>query len=519
MSVKILCSQIGYDIGTSKKAFVTGAIKGGRFTVANAVTKQEVYNGALSMWGEKWGEDWLVADFSAVDCAGEYELEVFVGEVSVCKAPGHVHIGYNLLWNKTVYPCSTYQLDVRAANSYPEGGWRDCGSELQEVSSHIIMLDAVCDLYEEECVPKYEKERLLYHIRRAADYIVLCQTENGGFVHEIHHNLSVDFENSANAVAVLGRVHRLLADEKYLKIAQKGYKFVSDYKPYIECLEGGELEITHGAESLFYPITKFRTRELLAHLAAVLSLYRSGITELSDKAIELTEEILARSVKKENAECGLWGHFYTYPHSKITEKANYHCGAWDLPYKNYNHGAHKPYWVMPIVEMTKLFPDHCHVGIWKEVLHDFAYHFFKPACLSSPFGILPAGVYGDKGLLHFSGWYHGHAKIYGYAAVLAAEFYKMFGDGSFFEIANDNLQWIAGLNVAGKSLIVGVGDNSAKDWNSLCGTIVNGFDASPQFRLAPVSYETDLPKYLDDEGGIHHCAGFISGLCAINKIQ
>ena len=496
MSVKILYSQIGYDIGASKKAFVTGDIKGGSFTVTNAVTKQNVLEDKLTLWGEKWNENWYTADFSAVDCVGEYEIEVFADGVSRDKTQTLVHIGNQLLWNKTIYPCSLYQLDVRAANSYPEGGWRDCGSELQEVSSHIIMLEAVCDLY-----------------------AALCQTENGGFMHEIHHNRSVDFENGANAVAVLARVSRVLGDDRYLAIAQKGYEFVKSYEPHVEKPEGNELEITHGADSLTYPITEFRTRELLAHLSAVISLYKSGVAELKEKAVLLTDEILARRVSKENAESGLWGHFYTYPHSKITEKANYHCGAWDLPYKNYNHGAHKPYWVMPIIEMTELFGDNPNASEWKDAVRDFAYSFFKPACQNSPFGILPAGVYGDDGLLYFSGWYHGHAKIYGYAAALAAKFYELWQDAEFLDIANANLQWISGLNVARKSLIVGVGDSFVRDWNSLCGTIVNGFDASPQFKLAPVSRETDLPKYLDDEGGIHHCAGFVAGLCAINKVK
>ncbi len=519
MSAKILYSQIGYDIGASKKAFVTGDIKDGSFAVTNAVTKQKVLEDKLTFWGEKWNENWFIADFSAVDCAGEYEIEVFAEGESLGKTQTLVHIGNQLLWNKTIYPCSLYQLDVRAANSYPEGGWRDCGSELQEISSHIIMLEAVCDLYADKRFPECDKARLLSHIRRAANYIALCQTENGGFMHEIHHNNSVDFENSANAVAVLARVSRVLGDDRYLEIAQKGYEFVNSYKPHIEKLEGNELEITHGADSLTYPITEFRTRELLAHLSTVISLYKSGVAELEDKAVSLTDEILSRRVSKENAECGLWGHLYTYPHSKITEKANYHCGAWDLPYKNYNHGAHKPYWIMPIIEMTELFGDNPNVSEWKDAVRDFAYGFFKPACQNSPFGILPAGVYGKDGLLYFSGWYHGHAKIYGYAAVLATKFYELWQDVDFLDIATANLQWVSGLNVAGKSLIVGVGDSFVRDWNSLCGTIVNGFDASPQFRLAPVSRETDLPKYLDDEGGIHHCAGFVAGLCAVNNVR
>ena len=35
--------------------------------------------------------------------------------------------------------------------------------------------------------------------------------------------------------------------------------------------------------------------------------------------------------------------------------------------------------------------------------------------------------------------------------------------------------------------------------------------------VAPVSRESDLPAFLDDEGGIHHCAGYLTGLCAAYK--
>ena len=54
MSPKILYSQIGYDIGTRKKAFVTGKIKNGSFIVTTTVTKQKVLEDKLTFWGEKW---------------------------------------------------------------------------------------------------------------------------------------------------------------------------------------------------------------------------------------------------------------------------------------------------------------------------------------------------------------------------------------------------------------------------------------------------------------------------------
>ena len=251
-------------------------------------------------------------------------------------------------------------------------------------------------------------------------------------------------------------------------------------------------------------------------LDATISLYKAGKVGLKEKAIALVNEILGRQIPEHRAEYGFYGHFYTYPGYDFSEKANYHCGAWHEPYKDYNQGAHKPYWVLPVFEAAELFSDCPDVDRWKAALHSFAYGFFLPVCRTNPFGILPAGIYTGMGVLYFSGWYHGHAKIYGYAAALAAKFHREWNDPVFLEIADANMQWIAGLNCGNISLVVGIGDHCARDWDALRGTIVNGFDASKQFSIAPVSAETDLPEYLDDEGGIHHCAGFLTGLCAVH---
>ncbi|MBR5296074.1 MAG: glycoside hydrolase family 9 protein, partial [Clostridia bacterium] len=299
--------------------------------------------------------------------------------------------------------------------------------------------------------------------------------------------------------------------------AEKGYNFIESNDFFANLEENMSLQSTHGApDELKIPPKQFRTRELLCHLQAVLSLHKSGVQNLEGKAVSLTEKILSRQILESDAEYSLFGHFYTFDGFDFSEKANYHCGAWDLPYKNYNQGAHKPYWVMPLFEMMELFSNENLTLKIKEALKKFAYGFFKPACFDNPFLILPAGVYKKHGVLYFGGWYHGHAKIYGYAAVLAMKFYRYFNDEDFLNIATANMQWIAGLNLGGISFIVDIGENFAKDWNVLRGTIVNGFSSSKQFSIAPVSKETDLPSFLDDEGGIHHCAGFISGLCSMN---
>ncbi len=524
MQIELIYSQVGYDADKAKLAFVAGEIENGTFVFSNSVTKEVLVKGNLVHWGLKWEKNWYQIDFSEVTKPGEYTLQIFVKDEVVAENKNAIHIRRDALWNRCWYDCSLGQLDVRATNCYPEGGWRDCGSELQEVSSHIIMLEAVCDLLSDARVPSCEREHLLEHVYRGADYILKCRKEHGGFVHELHHNPNVSFGNCANAVSVLGRVSLLTKQDnpekskEYLASAKKAYEFATTHDFFSDLQENTSLQSTHDApEEMKTPPAQHRTRDLLSLLQATLSLYKCGDEKMKDKAFSLTEEILSRQIPEEKAQHGLFGHFYTFSGYDFSEKANYHCGAWDLPYKNYNQGAHKPYWVMPLFEMMELFPEHKDLQSWKNALKNFAYGFFKPACEDNPFGIIPAGVYNKDGILYFSGLYHGHAKIYGYAAVLATKFYQVFKDADFLSIATANMQWVAGLNVQGISFIVDIGENSAKDWNVLRGTIINGFDSSKQFSIAPVSAETDLPSYLDDEGAIHHCAGFVSGLCATNS--
>ena len=76
--------------------------------------------------------------------------------------------------------------------------------------------------------------------------------------------------------------------------------------------------------------------------------------------------------------------------------------------------------------MVKIWPNNPNNEIWKQTVHSFAFNYFIPATNQNPFKILPAGYYKNIGLLNWSGWYHGHNKIFGYAAGLAMEFYNLY---------------------------------------------------------------------------------------------
>lgn len=207
---KIVYSQVGYDVGRDKRAFIAHAAPDARFSLRNAITGEEAFAGSVAPWGEKWGANWNVLDFSGLEQPGDYQLRVESGETLLDGSASPVRVGREQLWQQSWYAVSLEQLDVRAANAYrSEGGWRDCGSELQEISSHAIMLEALCDLLESGRLAEAERMRVEAHLATGADYIALCQRPEGGFVHEIRHNPAISTGNCANAAAVLARVARL----------------------------------------------------------------------------------------------------------------------------------------------------------------------------------------------------------------------------------------------------------------------------------------------------------------------
>ena len=522
--MKIIVSQIGYDVGRSKHALVMDACGNySIFELISTISKKNCFSGEVRYWGEKWNHKWAVVDFPKFDIPGDYLLRVMSNESEVKEAKNHIHIGNSLLWHETWYPVSVGQLDVRAAYSYKlEGGWKDCGSDLQELSSHIIMLTALCDLLETNMLTNTDRKSIYKHIIRGAEYLLVCQTDEGAFVHEIRQNMSISTGNCANASMCLARIGRLIKSYSpsksiiYINKAILGYNWIRKNRPIVVPFSDANYTITHGAPvEMQTPPNEYMTRDLLALLSAAIELYINGKREYENDLYLIARQICSRQISKEDAEYGFYGQFRTYQSFEFSEKADLHCGAWNTPFKNYNQGSHFPHRIIPILKLMRLKPSNQDYSLWFETVKNFAYGYFLPACESSPFGIIPAGIFQGQGLCFFSGWYHGHTKIYGYAAELAELFFSLFHDMRFRVIADGNIQWIAGLNSEGISLIAGIGDNHAVDWNELKGTIINGFDASKQFSIEPVLYSTDLPTYLDDEGGIHHCAGYLSGLCAI----
>lgn len=537
-------SQVGYDISLPKIAMVQNTDSTilntkASFTLRRISDDRKVLSGKIEAMGQKWNKYWWKIDFSNCQTAGNYYLTVETKKKVLLESKKElpIIIGENLLWNKTWYETALAHLHIRDSLSYkPEGGWKDCGSPLQEVSSHIIMLNALCDLIELRIdnLSQSQQQEIYEQIMVGSKYVALCQDkakemgfQEGAVVHEMRENLKVVTGNVAKTAMILAKISRIIKGKDPILSAEykvrsiKSYNWISEHGPVLHWDNTDNFAITHGAPyGMKKPPKEWMTRDLVMMLWASLELYKCGETEYKKNAIYYSQKIKARQVTKENAEGGLYGHFYTYDSYDFTEKANIHCGAWNANYKAYNQGGHFPHYLIPLIEMINLWPDNPNVESWKQCVYSFAFNYFLPATNQNPFKILPAGYYKNEGLLNWSGWYHGHNKIFGYAAGLAMEFYNLYDDERFIEIAMGNLEWITGLHSGfhdnnqdfSASMIVGIGNRSKSDWDAMVGTITNGFEADGQFMLERPSKETDLPIIFGDEGGIHHPAGWISGL-------
>lgn len=87
-------------------------------------------------------------------------------------------------------------------------------------------------------------------------------------------------------------------------------------------------------------------------------------------------------------------------------------------------------------------------------------------------------------------------------------------------VAKDYLARVAGLNSGWSkeegdpwlsySLVEGIGYRSWKGWSGIKGSAINGFSASPQFRIQPASAASNKPAYCDNEEYIAHSHPFLS---------
>ncbi len=549
----IMSSQVGYDLGDPMRAIVRAdqpdAIPpSATFALIDAQGEMAL-EGPLRHWGQKWQCHWWVADFSSLKRAGTYTIRIEDRSgATIISDP--IEVGPRKLWSKCYRTIAFDYLETRAQQARTGKGWRDCGSDLQEFSSHAVAVDGLCDILTSDLplITASDRDALIDQILVGCEYLAHLQNKarsldlgDGAVVHEDRQR-DVVTGNVAKAAMIFARVGRLLPTrhaqnrDELLARALRAFAWVEERGPVINAEAQVFYPHVHGApEGAGPPVGRWMTRDLVMMMRACVELAQTGQHAYRAKAIHYAKRVMERQVPKAQREGPFYGHFYTYDDytafggQRFTEKANIHCGAWSKEGRIYNKGGHYPHYLIPLIEMITLWPDHPDADRWRSCVRDFAYGYFLPACERSPFLILPAGYYRDEGLLYFGSWYHGHNNIYAFAASLALEFEKMFQDDRFRAVAVGNLQWIAGLNCGLKegdparyvpvSMIAGIGARCRGSWTKITGSICNGFSASRQFRIAPASAETDLPRFFDDEAYIAHSLPYLAALSRLETAR
>jgi hypothetical protein len=545
--MSILHSQVGYDLGEANRIVVCADKYDPLLQSASLVLSRAegatTLNTPLVYRGRQWGRHWWIADIAECRSPGTYMARITMGGETLAVG-GAFQVGRDQLW-EACYPVICFEhLDTRAEQAASGKGWRDCGSDLQELSSHVVALDAICDLLE---TPGLEldasgRSQLLRHLVTGIEYVILLQDRaselglgDGPVVHEFRQDHVVT-GNVAKAAMILARVGRVLRGTEpelardCLSRAEQAFEWISAHGPIVNEEEPIFFPPVHGApEGSGPPPDQWMTRDLVMMARAAVELHKAGLSSYQGHGIDYADRVMARQVPRASAEGGLWGHFYTYDDyeqyggARFAEKANIHCGAWSRDGRIYNKGGHYPHYLLPLVDMLGLWPEHPRATEWRRCLEQFVEGYLIPAMETSPFEVLPAGCFSGEGLLHFSGWYHAHNGMYALAASLALELYSVLHRPRLRELAVANLQWVAGLNAgvpdsesAGRyvpvSMITGVGREHRGGWTGIPGTICNGFAATPQFTVEPPRAETDVPAHLHDEGYIAHSLPFVAAL-------
>ncbi len=503
-----------------------------------------VFSGPVTYWGPKWGTHWWVADFSNFHGEGAFELGILDCDEAKYRSD-RFDIGERLLWQQTWKTVALEQNERRARLAMNRVGWQDCGAAWQEANSHAALVIGFCDLLEfaSARISDEELERLEAQTITGCDYLALLQDRaaelgfsDGSISHQkpVYEDITTIGDATKAALAWV-RASRLLSrkhvgkKEEYLQRAMRAYSWLERTDP----TAGGFSRINHGAAADYVVPKEWMTRDLLMLCWAAIELALAGKDEFRERAVSIAARIISRQVTQEHAEGGFYGHFRTFEASPFTEKAWIH--SVDDGKIGVDAGGHYPHYLVPLLQMCRIWPDHPNAASWIRAIHDFAYGYFLPACSANPFYLLPLGYFSDIGLLWFSGLWHGMNGAYALAAVLAQEFEEFFGDPQFRNITAGNLQWIAGLNAGitaesvlashmysadvpkgiaqPVSMIHGIGRRTAGSYLNVRGSICNGFSTGEQFAydIEP-SLDSDGPYTFTDEDWITHAGAWLGAL-------
>ena len=498
-------------------------------------------------WGEIWNSHWWVCEYSSVSEESEWMAEIISDGKCLIRDIG-LRTGKNILWNETADLASADMLERRVHFTKVGAGWQDAGTLWVESCSQSVMVISLVEILELGGVKVSNelRERIYKQITVGLDYMVMLQKKAvelgypaGAMSHDLHgHEKDILPNDAVKAVIALARGARVLPEsftEKksiYKQSAELTFRWLQTRaKPMgnygLSLFQRGLPEGTK------IPAGEWQTRDLVSLCWAAIELFKLNTEDSKEAAVDYARQIMARQIPEEKKESGFWGHFLEYDSMPHSEKSWIH----GIVGKEFGAdiGGVYPNYLLPLIEMTRLWSDHEDVTRWKETLKNFTYGYLIPACKANPFYIVPQGIFGEEGAVWFCGTFHGTNAIYGFTSALSMELYGIFKDPVLKEIAYGNLQWLAGLNggittdnlkacvvfstdvpdgaALPASMMCGVGKRWAGTWFQTRGVICNGFSTGKQFVYdTEPKKENDGPFSLTDEDWIPHSAAWLTGL-------
>lgn len=547
----LLFSQIGYEKGMPVKIIL-------RFPEKSAIaentlcklipTKNEsAFEANVAYWGELWKSYWWIAEFSDMQEEGEWNI-VVESEGEIVFEDRGLKVAEGVLWNSTVPFASVDMLERRKHFTKVGAGWQDAGTLWVESPAQSAMIIALTELLENvsERFDSEFKERIYTQLTVGCDYLVMTQEKaaelgyaKGSMSHDLlGHEHAILPHDASKATVALYRTARMLpenyAEKKntYLNVANLAYDwFMNDASPLGD---KGMAKRQRGlSEDAFIPDDEWMTRDLVTMCWASIEKWKLQKGKAKQHCIEFASKVMERQIPASKPENGFYGHFYEFSSTDHSEK------SWSHGIVNNTFGADigqiYPNYLMPLIEMLDLWPEHENAATWKATLEKFAEGYLIPACLKNPFSLVPLGIYGNEGPIWFASPFHGTNTIYGYTAALALELSTLLNKPTLRTIAYDNLQWIAGLNAGitsdnlkeaviystevpkklalPASMVCNVGERWAGTWFNTRGVICNGFSAGTQFKFdIDPTKENDGPFSFTDEDWIPHSAAWLTGL-------
>lgn len=560
----LLFSQIGYEPGMPVRVILrlpgspgSPGLKEG--TTCRLIGDAGSHQTSVEYWGECWDSRWWIATFSGTLAEGKYAVQVEHEGARVMADEGLV-IRRNILWDSTMEYASVDMLERRAHFTKVGAGWQDAGTLWVESCAQSAMIIGLEDLLEKASgrLSAAMIERVEKQITVGCDYLVMTQKKahelgypEGALTHDLHGHEHDILPNDANkAVVALMRASRLLSDryagqrEIYRESGEKAFQWlIHTAKPMgrygFQPFQRGLPPDTP------VPEDEWVTRDLVMMCWASLERWKILRDEDSRKICsDYASQVMQRQISRDQSEEGFYGHFYEFSSLKHSESAWVHgivpaTGGGEF---GTDIGGFYPHYLVPVIEMIRIWPDDPDVGSWKQMLALFVEGYLKPACQSNPFYLAPLGIFGKEGPNWFCGTFHGTNAVYGYTAALALELSGLLGDEELKQIAYGNLQWIAGLNAGitregvrqgcvifsmdlpeklavPASMICHIGHRWAGTWFQTRGVICNGFSTGEQFKYdVAVKRANDGPSSLTDEDWIPHSAGWISGLIRLGQV-